>query len=178
MYHLAHNAMVLLHKLISGTWRTLNIFNSVFIDSYQFCPICSKKKLITNLTWYDCKGTSILWMTSAFGTMHELSVISGFYLSKVITFWLIFHLLHFMTFLQYLFEPFSHIHYSSYSYCNWLLAWTTIGSKGNMLCSRGSVVVKALCYKPEGRGFDTQWGEFLNLSNPSGRNMPWDLLSL
>jgi hypothetical protein len=24
----------------------------------------------------------------------------------------------------------------------------------------GSVVVKALCYKPEGRGFDTQWGDF------------------
>jgi hypothetical protein len=32
----------------------------------------------------------------------------------------------------------------------------------------GSVVVKALCYKPEGRGFETQWGEFLNLPNPSG----------
>jgi hypothetical protein len=30
-----------------------------------------------------------------------------------------------------------------------------------------SVVVKALCYKPEGRGFDTRWGEFLNLHNPS-----------
>jgi hypothetical protein len=28
---------------------------------------------------------------------------------------------------------------------------------------RGSVVVKALCYKSEGRGFDTRWGEFLNL---------------
>jgi hypothetical protein len=25
--------------------------------------------------------------------------------------------------------------------------------------ARGSVVVKALCYKPEGRGFDTLWGE-------------------
>jgi protein gp37 len=24
----------------------------------------------------------------------------------------------------------------------------------------GGVVVKALCYKPEGRGFDTWWGEF------------------
>jgi hypothetical protein len=31
---------------------------------------------------------------------------------------------------------------------------------------RGSVVTKALCYKPEGRGFDTRWGEFLNLPNP------------
>jgi hypothetical protein len=25
---------------------------------------------------------------------------------------------------------------------------------------RGSVVVKALCYKPEGRGFETRWGEW------------------
>jgi hypothetical protein len=44
--------------------------------------------------------------------------------------------------------------------------------------ARGSVVVKALCYKPEGRGFDTRLGEFLNLPNPSGRTMPWGLLSL
>jgi hypothetical protein len=32
-----------------------------------------------------------------------------------------------------------------------------------------SVVIKALCYKPEGRGFDTRWGELLlppNSSNP------------
>jgi hypothetical protein len=27
----------------------------------------------------------------------------------------------------------------------------------------GSVVVKAQCYKPEGRGFDTQWGEFFKI---------------
>jgi hypothetical protein len=33
---------------------------------------------------------------------------------------------------------------------------------------RCGVVVKALCYKPEGRGFDTRWGDFLNLPNPSG----------
>jgi hypothetical protein len=46
------------------------------------------------------------------------------------------------------------------------------------LGARVSVVVKALCYKPEGRGFDTQWGEFLNLPNPSGRTRPWGLLSL
>jgi hypothetical protein len=39
-------------------------------------------------------------------------------------------------------------------------------------------VVKALCYKPEGRWFDTQWGDFLNLPNPSGRTRPWGLLSL
>jgi hypothetical protein len=44
--------------------------------------------------------------------------------------------------------------------------------------ARGSVVVKALCYKPEGRGFDTRWGEFLNLPNPPGRTRPWGLLSL
>jgi hypothetical protein len=35
--------------------------------------------------------------------------------------------------------------------------------------AHGSVVIKALCYKPEGRRFDTRWGEFLNLPNPSGR---------
>jgi hypothetical protein len=29
--------------------------------------------------------------------------------------------------------------------------------------ARGSVVVKALFYKPEGRGFDSRWGKFLNL---------------
>jgi hypothetical protein len=41
-----------------------------------------------------------------------------------------------------------------------------------------AVVVKALCYKPEGRGFDTRSDEFLNLPNPSGRPRPWGLLSL
>jgi hypothetical protein len=40
------------------------------------------------------------------------------------------------------------------------------------------IVFKALCYKPEGRGFDTRWGEFLNLPNPSGSTRPWGLLSL
>jgi hypothetical protein len=44
--------------------------------------------------------------------------------------------------------------------------------------ARGSVVVKTLCYKPEGRGFDSRWVEFLNLPNPSGRTRPWGLLSL
>jgi hypothetical protein len=38
--------------------------------------------------------------------------------------------------------------------------------------AHGSVVVKALCYKPEGRGFDSRWGEFLNLPNLSGRTQP------
>jgi hypothetical protein len=42
----------------------------------------------------------------------------------------------------------------------------------------GSVVVKALRYKPEGRGFDTRGGEFLNLPNISGRTRPGGLLSL
>jgi hypothetical protein len=35
-----------------------------------------------------------------------------------------------------------------------------------------NIVDKALCYKLEGRGFDTRWGEFLNLPNPSGRTGP------
>jgi hypothetical protein len=30
--------------------------------------------------------------------------------------------------------------------------------------ARGSVVVKALCYKPEGRGFNTRRGEFFNFT--------------
>jgi hypothetical protein len=41
-----------------------------------------------------------------------------------------------------------------------------------------SIVVKALCYKPEGREFGTQCGEFLNLPNPSGSTRLWGLLSL
>jgi hypothetical protein len=41
----------------------------------------------------------------------------------------------------------------------------------------GSIVVKPLCYKLEGRGFNTR-GDFLNLPNPSGRAGPWGLLSL
>jgi hypothetical protein len=42
-----------------------------------------------------------------------------------------------------------------------------------------SVVVKALCYKPEGRGFETRLGVwFCQLPNPSGRTGPWGLLSL
>jgi hypothetical protein len=36
--------------------------------------------------------------------------------------------------------------------------------------------VKALCYKPEGRGFDEMI--FLNLPNPSGCTRHWGLLSL
>jgi hypothetical protein len=42
--------------------------------------------------------------------------------------------------------------------------------------ARGSLVVKALGYKPE--GFETRWVEILNLPNPSRRTRPWGLLSL
>jgi hypothetical protein len=38
--------------------------------------------------------------------------------------------------------------------------------------ARGSVVVEALCYKPEGRGFETWWGEWI-----SRCITPWGLLS-
>jgi hypothetical protein len=41
-----------------------------------------------------------------------------------------------------------------------------------------SVVAKTLCYKPEGHGFSTRWGDFLNLPNPSSHTRPWGLLSL
>jgi hypothetical protein len=44
--------------------------------------------------------------------------------------------------------------------------------------ARGSLMVKALSFKPEGRGFETRWGEILNLPNPSGRTGPWGLLIL
>jgi hypothetical protein len=39
--------------------------------------------------------------------------------------------------------------------------------------AQGSLVVKALCYKPEGRGFDTRWGNVLNVPIPSGRTRPY-----
>jgi hypothetical protein len=42
-----------------------------------------------------------------------------------------------------------------------------------LLGVRGSLVVKALGYKPEGRGFETQWDNILNLPNPSGRTRQW-----
>jgi hypothetical protein len=38
---------------------------------------------------------------------------------------------------------------------------------------RASVVVKALCYKPEGRGFEPRWSEYLNLTNLSGSTRHW-----
>jgi hypothetical protein len=48
------------------------------------------------------------------------------------------------------------------------------GSEG----ARGSLVVKALGYKPEGRGFESRWGEVFNLPNPSDRTRPCGLLRL
>jgi hypothetical protein len=44
--------------------------------------------------------------------------------------------------------------------------------------ARGNLVVKALGYKPEDRGFETRWCEILNLPNSSSRSRPWGLLSL
>jgi hypothetical protein len=41
-----------------------------------------------------------------------------------------------------------------------------------------SLVVKALGYKPQGRGFETPCGEIFNLSNPSGHIRSWGPLSL
>jgi hypothetical protein len=43
----------------------------------------------------------------------------------------------------------------------------------------GSVVVKELSYKPEGRWLrPDQMNEFFNLPNPSGSTRPWVLLGL
>jgi hypothetical protein len=59
------------------------------------------------------------------------------------------------------------------------LLWGKLNAMGSReWWARGSVVVKALCYKPEGRGFNSWWGEFLNLHNPSGHTRPWGLLGL
>jgi hypothetical protein len=53
---------------------------------------------------------------------------------------------------------------------------------GILLCkvgARGSVVVKVLCYKLEGRVRDPmRWMIFIKLPNPSGLTRPWGLLSL
>jgi hypothetical protein len=55
-----------------------------------------------------------------------------------------------------------------------VLIYSPSGAAG----ARSSVVVKALGYKPEGLGFETRWGEILNLPNPSGLTRPWGSLSL
>jgi hypothetical protein len=44
--------------------------------------------------------------------------------------------------------------------------------------ARGSVVVKALCSKPEGRGLDTSGGYLLNLPNSYGLTRSFTLLIL
>jgi hypothetical protein len=35
----------------------------------------------------------------------------------------------------------------------------------------GAYLVEALCYKPEGRGFESDEVKFFNLRNPSGRTL-------
>jgi hypothetical protein len=58
-----------------------------------------------------------------------------------------------------------------------LRTWSANGEEW-AFCFADSVVVKVLSYEPEGRGFDTRWGDFLNLPNPSDRTRPFGLLSL
>jgi hypothetical protein len=45
-------------------------------------------------------------------------------------------------------------YYPFTTYVHLLLLFTLILLIANVHCTRGSVLVKALCYKPEGRGFD------------------------
>jgi hypothetical protein len=64
-----------------------------------------------------------------------------------------------------------------------LSAWNVVWATGKhvhkfslCICPYGAhstVLIKTLCYKPEGHGFDTLWGEFLNLPNPSSCTRPW-----
>jgi hypothetical protein len=42
----------------------------------------------------------------------------------------------------------------------------------------GSLVVRSLAHKSEGRGFETKWGEIFNISNSSLSTNPWGLLNL
>jgi hypothetical protein len=51
--------------------------------------------------------------------------------------------------------------------------WTLQYTGGRERGERGSLVVKALGCKPEGRGFETIWGEFFQCTNPSSRTIPW-----
>jgi hypothetical protein len=55
----------------------------------------------------------------------------------------------------------------------------TYGNNYLIIGTRGSLVVKALCYKPEARWFETPWKEwfFINLPNSSFRGKPWGLLA-
>jgi hypothetical protein len=67
-----------------------------------------------------------------------------------------------------------YVYESCYDFCSELNDWRAKGAvlgqaaTLGVLCertvastgARGSIVVKALCYKPEGRGFETRWGEW------------------
>jgi hypothetical protein len=60
-----------------------------------------------------------------------------------------------------------------------LEAMKVIMEKPHLLSQKGahgSIVVKALCCKQEGHGFEIKI--FINLLNPSGCTRPWGLLSL
>jgi hypothetical protein len=67
---------------------------------------------------------------------------------------------------------------------NWNCYGSALQDMFDVLCvifiygARGNLVAKALCYKPEGHGFGTRRGDFLNLPNPSGHTRLWGLLSL
>jgi hypothetical protein len=53
---------------------------------------------------------------------------------------------------------------------------TNNANKDWVRCSIGLyeiTVVRALGYKPEGRVFETRWGEILNFPNRSGHTRPW-----
>jgi hypothetical protein len=51
-------------------------------------------------------------------------------------------------------------------------------SSSSVVEARGSLLVKALGYKPKGCGFETRWDDIFNLPNPSCRTRPRGLLSL
>jgi hypothetical protein len=44
----------------------------------------------------------------------------------------------------------------------WLYALYIYIYMHNTIGARGNIVVKVLCYKPEGRGFETLWGEWIS----------------
>jgi hypothetical protein len=65
------------------------------------------------------------------------------------------------------------------SYCNATIFLVTTVYFSSCSHIRGSIVLEAQCFKPEGRGFETWWGEWIfNLPNHSGRTRPCRLLSL